>query len=1271
MTDYLNLSPNDIQQLSDTDLRELIARLAQAEVATSGYSASAVTFGGDQRATDGGIDVRVSLALEQSITGYIPAPQSGFQVKAEKFARSDIIAEMMPTGQLRNSIIDLIKANGAYIIASSKSSVSDRALSDRIAAMKECVSGADLDGAFKVDFYDCQRIASWTEKFPSLIAWVRGRIGRGSQGWQGYGAWAYKETDANAEYVLDDLTKIFAPSSDAPITAWQAINQLRSDLSKSGTCIRITGLSGVGKTRLAQALFDERISSEAGTCDKTNVLYADNGDSPSPLPVHMIEALISRGDKTIVIVDNCSSEHHSRLAEKVKSSGRLSLVTIEYDIRDDAPDSTLCYRLEPSSDDLIKKILGSRYPNLSGPDIETISQFSGGNPRIAIAIADTAEASGQLSKLKDDALFQRLFRQANGPDAELQRAAEVCSLLYSFEGELTEGNEAELPMLGKLLEITPYRLMGYIGELKRRGLIQQRGRWRAVLPHALANRLADRALQSFTPELLSEVFVTNGTDRIARSFSRRIGYLHDVPIAKLIAKKWLSNDGLLGSPNNLTDLGVDMFCNIAPVDLESVIASIRRAAENTEFTAADRYSRHKFIRVLRGAAYDPSFFVPSVETLMLFSTTEKGIYGNREATDALASLFFIHFSGTMASPEERARFVKSALASPEPRRQAVGLNALQATLKTANFYSLNSFEFGSLPRSYGWHPASPADVELWFTTFLDIAIEFGAQATPHGKTIRSIVGQKFGSLWWRTKLFGKLSEVVDAFIPFEGWPDGWQGVKAALLRAPKENPPETAIELLRRIEQKLLPNDLVTEVRALLLSKGNPTVDIQLLGNAEDVGSAGGYPAWQSKMRDLGRRVGCAPDVLSNLVADLIGRHDKLSWDFGVGVGETLQDPIELLNEVRSAVSDAVSEELSLGFVVAFLHGAQTEHSNALSKYMDFCVDDDVWGPHFPRLQAALTLDEAAVDRLIRSSKLGKTAAIAFSALAGGGATNTLSPRQITQIISAVSAMVDGAQSAASILTMVVHLADKKSEDYNRELRICCRRFLLSYDWSVATRRDDVSDEIAEFGLRDSDAGDDAAAIALKIKQELKAYQYHRVRDVLAALFRNHAIAVLNAIFAPDKDGDDEQAGAMLSGSDWNSRPAPINSASPSDVMSWCSEHRTARISFVANHCTLFDQPDEEHATGWSAMALALLDHSEDRTATFAAFTRRFPPGSWSGSRANILRSRSALIDQIADRYPGFPKGDIQRAKIDLENLATLYERQEIEMQREADETFE
>jgi hypothetical protein len=112
-----------------------------------------------------------------------------------------------------------------------------------------------------------------------------------------------------------------------------------------------------------------------------------------------------------------------------------------------------------------------------------------------------------------------------------------------------------------------------VAELQERDLVQKRGVWRAVLPHALANRLADRALQRIPRDHIINEFLKSGSERLVKSLTRRLSFLHDSDDAVAIAEGWLEEGGWVGDVSKLSHFGMEVFQNIAPLSPEGAARS--------------------------------------------------------------------------------------------------------------------------------------------------------------------------------------------------------------------------------------------------------------------------------------------------------------------------------------------------------------------------------------------------------------------------------------------------------------------------------------------------------------------------------------------------------------------------------------------------------------------------------------------------------------------------------------------------------------------------
>lgn len=745
MFTLLEITGDDIALLSDTDLRSLIGLLCEADFRLAGLPTTGIIWGGHQDASDDGMDVTVHSDIDPPQNSFVPRKETGFQVKIPDMQPSRIRKEMRPKGKLREEIKTLINEGGAYIIASSNGSTTKKALKNRIEAMKEAVANEPNHQQLHLDFLDRGRIATWVRTHPSLILWVRNKIGRPLQGWRPYDNWANSRTGLQEEYIVDEELRLYVgTNSEQGISIIGGLQKLRLRLSQNGASVRLTGLSGVGKTRLLQALFDERVGDHA--LNPSLVHYTDISDGPRPDPTSFASQLIATQAKAVLIIDNCSPELHRKLT-KLCTGSKVSLLTVEYDIRDDVPEETDVFRLEPSSDNIIEKLLEQRYPHISQINIRTIAEFASGNARVAIALAHTLKQHESLSTLREPELFDRLFHQRHHPNDNLRVSAEICSLVYSFDGVDTTSETSELAFLANLAEKSPREMYRDVAELKRRGLVQARNVWRAILPHAIANRLAKHALNSIPTQTIVEAFLSSGSERLIKSFTRRLGYLHDCEPAIEIAKTWLKPDGWLGATNcNFSSLGLTVFENIAPIVPEATLTMLERAIDESD--SLERLHSHQFIRLLRHLAYEAELFQRGTRLLSRLALLERSDTNDGDsARRTLPTLFHIFLSGTHASAQIRATIIDELISSSVQAEQELGINLLEAALKTHHFMTFHTSAFGARSRDFGYRPKTNQEMVDWYRIYLAICIRTALLDAPIATKAKRVLANQLRGLW--------------------------------------------------------------------------------------------------------------------------------------------------------------------------------------------------------------------------------------------------------------------------------------------------------------------------------------------------------------------------------------------------------------------------------------------------------------------------------------------------------------------------------------------
>ena len=818
-----DITGQDISLLSDEELRALIGRLCEADLRRHGLSPLAVTWGGHQNATDGGIDVRVAAETTVPATSAIPRSNVGYQVKAEDMPRGKILGEMRPDDILRASIQELATLRGSYIIVSSKGSVSYTALRERKRAMKDAVVDLPNPNDLHLDFYDRDRVATWVRDHHGIATWVRERIGRPIAGWRPYEDWAGSQEGVTGEYLADNQHRIQGPHLKGDsLPVLEGMESIRAVLSGEQGIVRLVGLSGTGKTRLAQALFDDRVG--AGGLAPDLAIYTNLSDDPSPQPIAVATELVAQHRRQVLVVDNCPPDLHRRLSEVCgKAESKLSLLTIEYDVREDQPEGTDVYELQPSSDDLIEKLLLRRVEGLSQVNAASIARFASGNARVALALAKTIESGESVASLNDADLFERLFRQRHESSRSLLLSAQACSLPYSFQGEdLTPNQDSEISKLAAVVGKDIRALHTDIAELRRRDLIQKRGVWRALLPHAIANRLAAMALENIFPQDLEQLFAT-ASPRLLRSISRRLGYLHTSEAAQKIVHRWLADDGLLGRTENLDEDRRAMLANVAPVDPIATLDALERSIERCR-AAGEQLVGEEFRTLLLSLAFDPELFDRSVALiLMLIEFEEPGRFSN-QVRNSFPSLFHLYLSGTHATIPQRIAVIDGLLRSDSETRRELGFGALKAMLVTSHFSSSQNFGFGGRSRDYGWFPRCRQDVVEWYSTALALCASHDWRDEKISSRIRTILSEHLWGLWLDVQLYDGIEAICQQFHKVRFWPEGWTAIRS--IRRYREEPlPEEEDARLSELEEAMAPKSLVEQVRGQVLRSARDAYD--------------------------------------------------------------------------------------------------------------------------------------------------------------------------------------------------------------------------------------------------------------------------------------------------------------------------------------------------------------------------------------------------------------------------------------------------------------
>ncbi len=1228
------IAGKEISELNDTDLRSLVGLLCEAELRSYKLPTAGVTWGGHQTAKDGGLDVRVQLLDSPDQDGFIPRSATGFQVKKPDMPPSKITDEMCPKGKLRAVIRELTDNNGAYIIVSGNGSNTDSALGDRRKAMRDTLFNIDNASALKTDFYDRDRMASWVRCHPSLILWVRGKLGNPIQGWQPFGNWAKVPGGIEEEYLLDEEFKIHNPAkaNSNGMTALDGINCLRKVLQRQGSSVRLAGLSGVGKTRLVQALFDERIGE--APLNQSTAFYSDISNSPNPDPLNFAERVVALKTPAIIIVENCPPELHRHLTTLCTASGSLiSLITVEYDVREDQPDETDVFQLEPSSTTLIENIIKKRFSHISQIDSRTISESSGGNARIAIALANTLGKGGTLADLKDEELFNRLFIQGNEPNSTLLKSAEVCSLVYSFDCSTEKTLDLELRLIGSLAGRTVAELFSDIAELTRRDLVQKRGTWRAILPHALANRLAKRALKNIPLENILCVFEEGGSERLLRSFSKRLSYLHQSEEAIEIAQKWLSTNGLLDNISNLNELVIVLLSNIAPITPRAVLDQIELTANREgghDFTSRSNSKFTEITRLLRALAYDPVLFKRSVELLCRFALSEDPKENYNSISDCLKSLFYIYRSGTHASPEQRLNAIKQLVDSHSQAKQELGLSLLNCALEASHWSGHYQYDFGAHSRDYGYKPKCRDDALNWFNLFVNLVMNLALSENPIATPAQKLLAGQFRGLWTKAGLFDQLETATEAIISKGPWNDGWVAVQNIIRFDANEMTPEL-LERLLKLKDMLAPDNLLEKARIYALSTHGDPIDLVDAEDNNDETVASRHERVEIATRKLGGEVACAEKVFKHLLPEILSTNGIRLHSFGQGLGDKCLDIRKMWQDFSQQLGAINDEKRNYQVLGGFLNSISKINIQIAEELLNEAVLDSVLGRVFPLLQAAVKINESGVERLKQSLEHGIAPIRLFRSLGAGSVHESINDTLFSELVRLIASKLDGLAVAIDILSMRTHGHGTSGYVCTEAIKTLGQALLnqVSFDHNRSPGDNGLAynlSHVAGACLIDDTAQPVARKLCIRLGQafvEHKIYSedYTRLLETLAT---KQPLAFLDGFLGENSDNID-RLGRVFSG-DLQRELNPLSKISDDVIIKWCESNPHVRYPILAS-CIASHRPNkEEKVLEWSPLALKMIDTAPDPIAVLTSFQNTLTPLFRSESLSNIMAERLGLL---------------------------------------------
>jgi len=1237
-----DIEKDELLRLSDTQLEELIARLAEAELAANGGSPAWVSWSGSINAPDEGIDIHVRLPVDTLSTGFLERPDTILQAKKHSMPMAEITKEMFSAKKLSPTISEQAAKGGSYIIVSLADDCSPPMKKVRLKAMQDAVKENPFGGNIHLDFYDRSKLTQWLRQHPSVMLWVKGKLGQGYSGWQPYGAWSNPPQGADDTLISAPGVTVTLPSGKGQeLSIEEAIEPMRSLIRNTAKAVRITGLSGVGKTRIVQALFDETLGKDA--LDRTIAVYVDTGAEPDPSATAMLDRLIAEGRRAVMVLDNCPSDLHSSMASKVTSAGgEVSLITVEYDIKDDKPQTTEVIHIEAVGPDVAEQLVIRRFPGVGQNNARRIAEFADGNARVSLAIAERVKEGETLAQLSDTQLFNRLFEQRNQPDENLREQAEILSLVYSFSVSTREDGQSELEVLGSISGHSQNQLFRSVKKMLDRHVLQKRGYWRAILPHAIANKLAASALDSIPVDQLRASFEAPGRQRLLMSFAHRLGLLHDHPVAKEIVEAWLKPDGLLGQILVLEDMAGRMLSYIGPVAPEALLDRIESELTVSDFEGMEtphNSQRTTILNLLQSLAYEQNAFERCVRLLIRVADHEDENNNYDAVRNKITRFFQAYLSGTHASLNQRIAIMDECLSSGMAGRRSIGLRMLSTALGGPPWTGFGSNEFGARPRDFGFQP-NPDELMNWRSAFIDIAVRLGTSGVYDLEgPARMILANEFRGIWHQEAMRDKLVDAARQLHTYYPWGEGWKAVRSTIyfdyIRRKDEVDSAPLPDSLSTLERELEPHDLISTIMTYVLSKDSDFWELDANFVHEDTNNYHeAEKRLEAKTLQLGADFAASDHVLDELSPELFSNDwmpNRIA--FGRGLAKGAHDLRFFWQQLVDQLEQQPGGNRDFAVFAGFIEEANTANPALAQELLDQCA-------YYPELRNVLVglhpwgaFTETDLDRCMAVLNDPDIHPRMFGPILWREEYADLPRGSVLDLAQRLLSKPNGDDVVLGALSKKLHRKEKSEDVLGAELR------LVGLKAAIQRLQKDQRDpggigahqmESVVGATLSFDGNEDKKIEWLdtifKVVDENYGY-INAFENAIETTVAVMPVAFLNRVFV---GAEEERRWRLFFIRHGGLRQCPLAKINVDILIEWCQTRNDPHVwASVASGIKIWSKDGDQRVVKMSEAAIRMLEAAPEPEPILEAFAERVAPSSWSGSRANVMQPRADAIGKL------------------------------------------
>jgi len=1134
----------DVERFNERTFPELLRRLLFAEACVHGLPTDGIHVASNITAPDGGEDGRIKWEGGPDRTRSLPCRDNQFQLKAGPVKPSQAAKDVLRNKQLQPMVRAVLGAGGHYRMLCAHR-YTQKAIESRTGQILDVVrdAGCSVDDG-QITFWGAEQIADWVNQHAAVAIWVKEETQPGSVGpFRSWTHWAGHSDHDGSPWVADER---LPPLRD----------RLHKLAAKPQSVLRLVGLSGIGKSRLAlEALGpgDDRALSDI-------VMYADESESGAAAStiLHTAEALAANGTCAVVVVNRCSPETRRRLENEVLRNGsRLSLVTLDDEIPTITPDENTV-EIVPAPANVVEAIIKKLLPHSPSMDHKRLAHFAEGFPRIAIKVARAWQSSRPIAHAEDDDVVNAfvLGRPPWEPEqALIKKSAMLVATFGVVAVEPDGGNIEEVASFCHDLSADGLRIG--IGKLLERGVVQRKGRLRVLQPRLVAMRLAERQWKEWSP-CQWERLLASDRNRHLVGLRTRLAELNTTTTAQDVVRH-VCRPGTPLVQAKTWPRDVDVLPTLAEVDPAVVLQMVEDALSEVDDLPELVGDTPHVASALERIVFHADFFHQAARLLLRLAAAATKTWANR-ATGVFTGLFQIRLGNTAADGHARLAFLDEVKDTVDAAEQQVVVEALIESLASGGWRIVNAEIQGSRPTLQPWLPPS-RNVEVEYVTgcisrLADIAVQECVDSATQ-KRARSGLGQRIRS-WIGPDYIEALEDAIRRVSSVVSpWPEAIEVLGHVLKYDANSHSPA----VVRRVEallKGLRPTSLEDRIHFLVTAMPwNYTTDQNLEIDERS-------KRQEEDVRRLAMDLAHAPQALERALPELSRGEQAQAFIFGELLGELTEQfkPYVWRRRITKAALEAPEQERDLSLLSGYIVGIARKCPKMEVPLKKRLTQSQELALEFPRVCSCLGVKSPDIELAVDALRRGVLRPHELYLWGLGGTTKRPLPLELAPLLDEL--MTHEGDEALAVAIHLIASYRLAEPGMHRLMGKCLAKCARSGKWPAGTMASYHLERFVDYmlakGRQDSDACATALDLAGIIVESWRAGGEHLPSSITRKLLSDFPEVVwprIGAAIIADPVG---LAWAMKLLDD-----EPLILSLPvATLFSWCHAHPGAAPAFAA-----------------------------------------------------------------------------------------------------------